>query len=188
MKKIILSIALIASTGLLSLAQNATTTPAPVRDVPNPQQIDRQAAKQMPVAAPAVEDKNAPDIVFEMETIDYGTIPHFGDSKREFKFKNKGKSPLIITNCQGSCGCTVPTWPKEAIMPGKSAVITVNYATDRVGIIDKSVTVTSNAKTPTKVLHIKGNVLAEPATKPGDMTAPAPAPAPVKDEHAGHNH
>lgn len=179
MKKIILSLALVASTGMIALAQNPATQPPP-RDA---QSIDRPAPT--PAAAPAV-DKNAPEIVFESETIDYGTIPHFADGKREFKFKNKGKSPLIITNCQGSCGCTVPTWPKEAIMPGKSAVINVNYATDRVGTFEKSVTVTSNANTPTKVLHIKGTVLAEPATKP-DANSPAVTP-PAKDEHAGHNH
>ncbi|MBL7772895.1 MAG: DUF1573 domain-containing protein [Chitinophagaceae bacterium] len=190
MKRILLSVAVIAMTGIVSFAQNTTTppppppAPTPARDVAAPPPPDRHAQPTpTPAAVPVVDDKTAPDIVFESETIDYGTIPHFADGQREFKFKNKGKSPLIITNCQGSCGCTVPTWPKEAIKPGKSGVIYVKYATDRVGPFEKSVTVTSNAKTATKVLKIKGNVLAEPATKPADGTEEAP-----KDDHAGHNH
>lgn len=76
-------------------------------------------------------------MVFESETIDYGTIPHNADGKREFVLTNNGDKPLIITNAQGSCGCTVPTYPKEPIAPGAKAVIGVKYATDRVGSFQK---------------------------------------------------
>ena len=70
---------------------------------------------------------------------------------------------MIISNAKGSCGCTVPTWEKEPIMPGESSVMTVKYDTKRVGPINKSVTITSNAtNSPTKVIRIKGKVL--PAT------------------------
>ena len=103
---------------------------------------------------------NGAGMVFESETIDYGTIAHNADGKREFVFTNNGNKPLIITNTTGSCGCTVPTSPKEPIAPGATAVIGVKYATDRVGPFTKTVTVTSNAEgTPTKVLTIKGTVL-----------------------------
>ena len=119
----------------------------------------------------AAANPNAAEIAFVTETIDYGTIEHNADGNREFKFKNTGKEPLIITNCQGSCGCTVPTWPKEPIKPGASSSIKVHYATDRVGQFEKTVTVTSNAKTGSKVIKIKGVV------KPD----PTPADAPVKD-------
>jgi hypothetical protein len=103
-------------------------------------------------------------IVFEKETIDYGTIAHNSDGKREFVFVNNGTKPLVITNAQGSCGCTVPTTPKEPIAPGAKGVIGVKYATDRVGPFTKTVTITSNAEgQPTKVLTIKGTVLADPA-------------------------
>ena len=102
-------------------------------------------------------------MLFENETIDYGTIPHNADGKREFVFVNNGTKPLIITNATGSCGCTVPTYPKEPIAPGAKAVIGVKYATDRVGAFTKTVTVTSNAEgQPTKVLTIKGTVLPDP--------------------------
>ncbi|EIA09505.1 DUF1573 domain-containing protein [Flavobacterium frigoris] len=105
-------------------------------------------------------------MVFVSETIDYGTIAHNADGKREFVFTNNGTKPLIITNTQGSCGCTVPTSPKEPIAPGAKGIIGVKYATDRVGAFTKTVTVTSNAAgSPTKVLTIKGTVLADDASK-----------------------
>ena len=101
-------------------------------------------------------------MLFENETIDYGTIPHNADGKREFTFVNNGTKPLVITNATGSCGCTVPSFPKEPIAPGAKAVIGVKYATDRVGSFTKTVTITSNAEgQASKVLTIKGNVLAD---------------------------
>ena len=117
------------------------------------------------VALPKVDGAG---MVFETETIDYGTIAHNADGNRKFEFTNNGNKPLIITNTQGSCGCTVPTTPKEPIAPGAKGSIGVKYATDRVGAFTKTVTVTSNAEgMPTKVLTIKGTILpdATPATK-----------------------
>jgi hypothetical protein len=102
-------------------------------------------------------------IVFENETIDYGTIEHNSNGERKFVFTNNGNKPLIISNAQGSCGCTVPTTPKEPIAPGAKGEIGVKYATDRVGAFTKTVTVSSNAEgQPTKVLTIKGTVLPDP--------------------------
>lgn len=109
-------------------------------------------------------------LVFESETIDYGTIPHNSDGKRDFVFVNNGNKPLLISSAQGSCGCTVPTYPKEPIMPGAKGVISVKYATDRVGAFTKTVTLTTNAAEPTKVLTIKGNVLADEAPKDGQKS------------------
>ena len=107
---------------------------------------------------------NAAQISFTQETIDYVNIKKDANGEREFVFKNTGKEPLIITNCVGSCGCTVPVWPKTPIAPGEKASIKVKYDTRRVGRFQKTVTVTSNAGTPTKVLTIKGNVEDVPAT------------------------
>lgn len=110
-------------------------------------------------------------MVFETETIDYGTIPHNADGKREFVFVNNGTKPLVIESTQGSCGCTVPTKPTEPIAPGAKGVIGVKYATDRVGSFTKTVTVKSNATgQETKVLTIKGTVLPDPT--PASGTAP----------------
>lgn len=176
MKKVILSAGFIWLAAQ-AIAQTTTTPPPPPAP---PVQHNMAQPATAPAATPA-DDKNAPDIVFDAEVIDYGTIDHFADGKREFHFKNKGKTPLVITNCVGSCGCTVPTWPKDPIKPGKSSIIYVNYATDRVGTFEKTVTVTSNAKTPTKVIKIKGTVKPEPATKPADANSPVPAQPPVGD-------
>ena len=104
-------------------------------------------------------DKNAPAFKFETEVVNYGEIARNSDGKRVFKFINIGNSPLIITNVKGSCGCTVPTSPKEPIMPGAQGEIEVKYATNRIGPFSKTVTITSNASEATKVITIKGKVL-----------------------------
>ncbi len=120
-----------------------------------------------------VDNPNAPVMTFESEVVDYGTIEQNADGIRFFVFTNTGKEPLIISNCKGSCGCTVPTWPKEPIKPGEKSKIQVKYATNRIGAINKSVTITSNAKEPVKVVRIKGTVLA-PKTSPEKETTGAP--------------
>lgn len=119
-------------------------------------------------AAGTTQNPNAPEIVFEKEIVDYGTVKYDSDGTREFKFKNTGKEPLIIYSATGSCGCTVPTAPKEPIKPGDSGVIKVHYDTKRVGSFEKSITVSSNAKTPSKILKVKGTV--EPAPNPPATT------------------
>lgn len=108
-------------------------------------------------------DPNAPEIKFDQEVIDYGTMEFDANTLREFKFKNTGKSPLILSNVQVQCGCTnVDGWPKEPIAPGKTASFKVKYDSKRVGKFDKKITVTSNAKTPSTVLTIKGEVKPQP--------------------------
>lgn len=102
-------------------------------------------------------------ISFEKETNDYGTIDQYSDGSCEFIFTNTGNAPLVISNAKGSCGCTVPTWPKEPIAPGETGKIKVHYDTKRVGKFGKSVTLQSNAvDSPTKTIRIKGEVLAKP--------------------------
>ena len=127
------------------------------------------AAKVEATKTPAIDGAG---MVFENETIDYGTIPADSDGNRKFEFTNNGNKPLIISNTQGSCGCTVPTTPKEPIAPGAKGFIGVHYATDRAGqSFTKTVTVTSNAAgQETKVLTIKGNVL--PRETPATPAAP----------------
>ena len=103
------------------------------------------------------------DIKFEKLEHNYGTIKQGANGECEFKFTNTGKEPLVIGNCQGSCGCTVPACPKEPILPGKTGTIKVNYDTKRVGPINKTVMVNSNAKSGGVTLQIKGTVEAAPA-------------------------
>lgn len=101
----------------------------------------------------------AQEIKVDKQTHEYGTIKNGADGNCYFEITNTGTEPLIITGAKGSCGCTVPEWPKTPIKPGESAVIKVKYDTKRPGAINKSVTVTSDATNePTKILRIKGNV------------------------------
>lgn len=113
------------------------------------------------VFAQAEVKMNGPEISIDKEVHDYGTIANGADGVCYFTITNTGSEPLVITKAKGSCGCTVPDWPKEAIAPGKSAKMSVKYDTKREGKINKSVTITSNAtNAPTKVVRIKGEVLA----------------------------
>jgi len=104
----------------------------------------------------------APQIKFDKLTYDYGTLKQGANGDCEFKFKNIGKEPLILSNVVASCGCTTPSWPKEPIMPGKSSVIKVHYDTQRLGTISKTITVMSNASNDNVKLSIAGNILAKP--------------------------
>jgi hypothetical protein len=113
-------------------------------------------------AKPAVPTGNGPIATFEKTEIDYGKAAQGSEPLRVFTFKNTGTEPLIISNAQGSCGCTVPTYPKEPIMPGQSSKIEVRYDTQRVGGFTKSVTLTTNEASSTRVLTIKGEILAAP--------------------------
>lgn len=116
----------------------------------------------------------AQQMTFEKTTIDYGKISHGSDGVRIFKFVNTGEAPLVIQNAVGSCGCTVPTYSKEPIMPGESSEIKVKYDTQRQGAFTKNVTVTTNSKSgSTETLTIKGEVIApEKPTQgmPHDLT------------------
>ncbi|MFY7668210.1 MAG: DUF1573 domain-containing protein, partial [Crocinitomicaceae bacterium] len=99
-------------------------------------------ASLVSVEASAQVEKGA-KIEFSKETHDYGNIKYDGDPYCTFEFKNTGDEPLIISNAKGSCGCTVPEWPKEPIAPGAKGSIRVKYDTKRPGPINKSVTITS---------------------------------------------
>jgi len=105
---------------------------------------------------------NAPEIQFETEVIDLGTFMQYDDpsSQCEFKFTNTGKEPLIISKAKGSCGCTVPEWPKEPIMSGETGLIKVNYDEKRIGAFNKSITITSNAQNSPQIIKIKGKIIA----------------------------
>ena len=97
---------------------------------------------------------------FESKNIDYGIIEHNSDGQREFKFTNSGDKTLIIKNAKGSCGCTIPTWPKEPIAPGESGTIKVKYATNRIGAFTKNIVLITNSNNHSPIiLTIKGEVI-----------------------------
>ena len=110
------------------------------------------------------DNQNGAEITFKETNHDFGTIPFKGNGSYEFEFVNTGNEPLILTQPKSSCGCTVPEWPRQPILPGESNVVKVTYKnTDRPGNFNKYVTVFSNAKVNKEVkLHIKGTVEAQP--------------------------
>ena len=144
MKKILLSLVLVTGFTLVN-AQNVITDDAP-----------------------KTEESTNVTIDFVSKVVDYGTIDHNADGARKFVFTNNGTEPLLIKNAKGSCGCTVPTWPREAIAPGATAEIGVEYATNRVGKFTKTITLTTNASKKPVILTVKGEV--NPAPK--EETAP----------------
>ena len=134
------------------------------------------------------------EISFDKSTHDYGQIEQGANGECIFVFTNNGTKPLKITNAKGSCGCTVPQWPREEVAPGASGEIKVRYDTKRIGVINKSVTIQSNAintdnitrskKDPdgnviggTSIIRIKGEVK-KPKT---NATAVKPAQGPVSN-------
>ena len=118
-------------------------------------------------------ETNSPVMEFEEEKYDFGEVEEGPKISHDFVLVNAGKEPLVIKNVKASCGCTATNWPKEPIMPGEEAKITATYNTKgRVGPFNKSLTITSNAYTPTKRLFIKGKVLGDPNKTPAKTKRP----------------
>jgi hypothetical protein len=112
---------------------------------------------------------------FDKMVHDYGTIKKGADPYCTFNLTNTSKEPLAIQSATGSCGCTVPEYQKEPIMPGKTVTIKVRYDTQRVGPFEKQVTVMFQGKDQPAILKIKGVVEAPPAETP----FPAPGTTPT---------
>ncbi len=96
-------------------------------------------------------------ITFKSLEVNKPNIAYGADETFTFEFKNTGKTPIIISNVQTSCGCTTANKPTEPVAPGKSSSISVKYDTKRVGDFVKTITVTTNVGDPV-VLTIKGKV------------------------------
>ena len=110
-------------------------------------------------------DKNSvkismPEIEIDQDYFDFGEIDQDKSIRIDFKLKNIGNAPLLISSVKGSCGCTVPEWPKEVIKQGKETNIKVTFNSGkRQGKQKKTVTLVTNAIPSTRVLTITGTVL-----------------------------
>ena len=112
-----------------------------------------------------VDESKLPHFEFVEEVKEFGTITQGEIVSTSFKFKNVGQSDLIISSAQGSCGCTVPEWPKEPIKAGAEGVINVKFDSNgKQGMQNKTITLVANTIPNTMVIAIKGEVLA-PETK-----------------------
>lgn len=117
------------------------------------------AADTSDLAPRGVADADAPVITFENATYNFGTIAKGEKVSYSYKFKNTGKTPLIITNAEASCGCTVPEIPKEPIKPGAESEIKVVFdSTGKSGLQDKVVTISSNASPGVSQIHLTGEI------------------------------
>jgi len=110
---------------------------------------------------PVVSPENATSITFAESTHDFGTVKEGESVTHVFKFKNSGAKPLTIFDAKGSCGCTVPEYPKEPIAPGATGEIKVVFnSKGKKGLETKYVTLNANTEPAETRLTIKANVLA----------------------------
>jgi hypothetical protein len=114
-----------------------------------------------------ISTASSQEMKFERMKVDYGIQEKGSDPLRLFKFTNTGTSALVIIGAKGSCGCTVPKWPAEPIMPGESSEIEVRYDTNRVGSFNKNIKLTTNdIKNKTTILSIEGTITEEKRALP----------------------
>jgi hypothetical protein len=122
--------------------------------------IDTQDVNISPTADHIAPSGSEPVMKFETETHDFGKITEGEHVKYAFKFKNTGKSELIISDAQGSCGCTKPEYPNKPVAPGEEAVIWVGFNSEgKHGIQEKTVTIVANTVPRTKTITIKTQVV-----------------------------
>jgi len=98
-------------------------------------------------------------IQFAETEFDFGTVDQGKAVTHVFKFKNTGSEPLVINSAKASCGCTVPSWPKEPIAPGKEGQLSVQFDTKgKSGVQNKKVTITANTNPQQTFVYMKGTV------------------------------
>ena len=117
------------------------------------------------VAVTAMKTGAEAEFKFEEETHDFGKIIHNKEVQYDFKFTNTGDAPLIVSSVEASCGCTVPEYSKLPVKKGQTGNITAIFKAPALGPFTKTITVKSNARTPVKILYIKGEVVAAAAGK-----------------------
>jgi hypothetical protein len=171
MKKTILLFSALLFTAGVYAQDKAATQSKPAQSTAQPAKAAALTTPAPAQAAPAIDNPNAPEFKFDVEEYNFGTIKQGDKVTYDFKFNNSGKDALVISEAHGSCGCTVPEWPKEPIAKGSAGKIHVEFnSAGKQGMQDKTVTITSNAKGGQKVLHLKGNVEAPAAAAPADNT------------------
>jgi hypothetical protein len=130
----------------------------------NPAQPAIQPNQPIQPTTPPVPTGPKTNIAVTKDLWDFGTIKAGETVEHVYKFKNTGNDPLIISNASGSCGCTVPQWPREPIAPGKTGEIKVVYnSTGKSGKINQTVTLTANTEPATTTLRVAGEVIGDKA-------------------------
>lgn len=127
----------------------------------NEGKITTEIVNNPATAAGITDTVNVPKMTFEEEVFEFGDLSQGEKVTHTFKFKNTGKTDLVITSAQGSCGCTVPNYPKNPIAPGTEDVVEVSFDSHgKKGNQHKTITLVANTYPSTTVIAIKGNVIA----------------------------
>jgi hypothetical protein len=151
MKKVLLAFCVIT---LLACEQNNT------EDGIGSQVVSNSASAQ------GKSNEDLPEIKFEEDVYDFGRITQGEKVSHAFTFTNVGKKNLIITGASGSCGCTVPEWPKQPILPGQSGKIDVVFSSEgKSGMQEKTVTVVTNCEPATRIVRIKADIVVAETAK-----------------------
>ncbi|KAA9331290.1 DUF1573 domain-containing protein [Hymenobacter busanensis] len=161
------------------LVAAALLTGACQQDKPEVGEAGMNAAATEAAANPVVDNPNvagetaeapnpnAPVMTFTETEHDFKDIAPNSVVKHTFEFTNTGKTPLLIENAQASCGCTVPSWPKEPVAPGQKGSIDVQFdAHGKSGIQNKQITIRANTQPSITQIAIRGNVLTDGAQGP----------------------
>ncbi|QJD97346.1 DUF1573 domain-containing protein [Mucilaginibacter robiniae] len=111
----------------------------------------------------SAQDNQKAEFKFNEEKHSFGKIAQGKPVTTEFEYTNVGAEPLILTNVQPTCGCTIADYTKSPVKHGDKGIIKITYSAAAMGPFSKVIVVTSNAKTPTKNLVIEGEVTASPA-------------------------
>ncbi|HET8885848.1 MAG TPA: DUF1573 domain-containing protein [Salinimicrobium sp.] len=144
MKKGFVMIAAVAAMLFTSCKEDASTKV-------NEENVETAAARD-------AEAGEFPKLTFDESEYDFGTIEQGTNVEHVFTFKNTGDAPLVITDAKSSCGCTVPTWTKEAIAPGETGEMLVKFNGSGKNQVTKTVTVTANTESGKEMIRIKAFV------------------------------
>ena len=164
MKKVFLMVAAVAAMAFTSCKEEKAA------DKVNEENVEEVAERD-------ANAEGTPKMSFEEEMHDFGTINEGEVVEHTFKFTNTGDAPLVITNAKGSCGCTVPSWPKEPIAPGATGEMLVKFnSRNKPNSQMKTVRITTNTESGQEMIKIKAFV------------TPAAKDAAAEESHEGHAH
>ncbi len=150
-----------AADGKAALTKAADATGAAAKNVADA----AKSATSAPGAQAAAPTGPTTVMAFDATEFDFGTVDEGEKVSHSYTFKNTGDEPLILSNAKGSCGCTVPKWPKEPIPPGEDGEITVEFnSKNKKGKRNQKVTITANTNPPQSFIYLKGEV--NPAEAP----------------------
>ncbi|MEE9364639.1 MAG: DUF1573 domain-containing protein [Cellulophaga sp.] len=144
MKRIFLTFSAVAILGMVSCKENASS---------------KIKTANVEVAAARDEaSKTLPVMTFDKAEHDFGTINQGEAQETIFTFTNTGDAPLIITDAKSSCGCTIPSPPKDPISPGETGELLVKFNGAGQNQITKTITVTANTAKGSEIIRIKAFV------------------------------